>query len=209
MQLTSLTKQQMDEFKELQQTEVSFVRELALDNLWCLINLVLWAGKVPGLDITEAEYHYDENLHLHLCEFVTINAPPGSRKLILQPRQTRKSYVADIAHCVWRILRDPNVRILIISALDGTAKEIAGVIKRIFQHNEGIKKYFPEFHVPPDHKWGTEYQFTHPLRTKMDLIDPTVRASYLGAPLAGKRCDILICDDPIEKKHITTPDQAD
>ena len=205
----TLTAQQVMEIKELQLAEVKLVREMALDDLWMLINLVLWAGKVPGTELSEAEYHYDANLHVPLCEFVTSKALPGARKLILQPRQTRKSYVADIAHCVWRILRDPNIRILIISALDGTAKEIAGVIKRIFQYNEGIKKYFPEFHVPPDHKWGTEYQFTHPLRTKMDLIDPTVRASYLGAPLAGKRCDILICDDPIEKKHITTPEQAD
>jgi hypothetical protein len=204
-----LTPQQEREISEIWDEERQLVRSMALNDLWFLINEVLWATPYPGMEITEAQFHYQEDLHKPLAEMVTSKAAPGCRKLVLMPRLHRKSYVMTVAHVVWRILNDPNIRILIVSALDSSAKRFLGVIKRIFQYNEGIKKYFPEFHVDPSVQFGDQTEFTHPLRTKKDLLDPTVRATYMGAPLASGRCDILICDDPIEKKHVTTIEQAD
>ncbi|MCP3907330.1 MAG: hypothetical protein GY712_04865 [Oceanicoccus sp.] len=195
-----VTKEELKELQDLRDMEIKLKREKALENFWYFIT--------QGLFEDTSDYHFQEDLHKPLTEFVQ-NCPPGGRKLILMPRKHRKSYVITVSQVVWRILKDPNIRILVISAIDNTAKEFLGVIKRIFQHNPFIKKYFPEFHVGTDRQFGTEYKFVHPLRTRYELIDPTVRSSYLGAPLAGKRCDILIFDDPVEKKHCTTVEQAD
>ena len=194
------TPHQQQEYLDKLDVERQLVRQLSLDDFWTYVTTCLWPK--------ESEYHYQEDLHRPLCELVS-TAEEGSRILILVPRKHRKSMLLNIAFCTWLILRDPNIRILIISALDAQAKRFLKVIKRMFQYNEGIKRYFPEFHVSPNTQFGTSYEFTHPLRTDHNLIDPTVRASYLGAPLAGSRCDVLISDDPIEKSHVTTPDQAD
>ena len=186
------------ELKFLQEQEVATTRELALDDLWFLMSEVLWPK--------EMEEHFQEDFHKPIADRVTA-AQPGCRDLLLAPRASRKTMLRLVAHVVWRILRDPNIRILIVSALDDTAKKFLGVIKMQFQKNPGIKKYFPEFVLPL--KVGTEYEFTHSLRTNINLIDPTVRATYLGAPFLGRRCDLMVLDDPIDDKHVATPDQAD
>jgi hypothetical protein len=83
------------------------------------------------------------------------------------------------------------------------------MVKRQFQYNEHFLSIFPEYRVKRDQQFGRTYDFTHPLRDAHNLIDPTFRSFYLGAPVAGRRCDILIADDPIEKRHVNTPEQAD
>jgi hypothetical protein len=114
-----------------------------------------------------------------------------------------------IRHAAWRIIKDPNIRILIVSALDKTAKDFFGALKELFQNNPGIKKYFPEFHVPGN-TWGTVYEFRHPMRdVTYGDPNPTARATYLGAANAGWRADIILVDDPIDKEHVATPEQAD
>jgi len=136
-------------------------------------------------------------------------AKDGYHLLCLMPRKSRKSFILNVLHSTWLILNDPNIRILMVSNKDKNSKEFLGVIKNLFKDNAGIKKYFPEFHVPPSKQLGNESKFTHPLRTMTQLKDPTMAATYLGSPVASGRCDVLICDDPIEKKHVTTVEQAD
>jgi hypothetical protein len=197
---TPPTPEQVERYKFLKQQEWERVRELAKKDLWLFINMVLWPR--------EAHKHYQESLHRPITEWVD-STQAGGRRCLLIPRKHRKTYLATIAHIVWRIIRDPNVRILLVSGLDATAKRFLGVIKRQFQYNESLRHYFPEFAVDPTKQLGDSYAFVHPQRTDYNLVDPTVCATYLGAPLAGRRCDILIFDDPIEKKHVTTPEQAD
>ncbi len=177
------------------------VRELALKDLWFFATEVLFADS--------SAIHYYEPLHRPICEWVGTDEK-GARKLLLMPRGHRKTYLVTIAHAVWRIVRDPNVRIILVSALDDTAQHFAQMVKRQFQYNEQFLTYFPEFRVSRNQQFGRTYDFTHPLRSDTaNLIDPTFRSFYLGAPVAGRRCDLLIADDPIEKKHVTTPEQAD
>lgn len=190
----------IEEYKFVRDQDWQQTRDLALEDLWTFITLVLWP------DISDK--HYQESLHEPVATWCT-SATPGCRKLLLMPRKHRKTYVATIAQVVWRILRDPDIRILVVSGLDATAKSFLGVIKRQFQYNKTLRYYFPEFAVDPKKQLGDSHEFTHPKREDYNLVDPTVCATYLGAPLAGRRCDILIFDDPIEKKHVTTPEQAD
>jgi hypothetical protein len=176
------------------------LRALALDDLWFFATEVLWPDTAP--------IHYYEPLHRPVCEWVGVEEK-GARKLLLMPRGHRKTYLVTIAHAVWRIVRDPDVRIILVSALDDTAQHFCQMIKRQFQYNEHFLALFPEYRVKRDQQFGRTYDFTHPLRNAHNLIDPTFRSFYLGAPVAGRRCDILIADDPIEKRHVTTPEQAD
>lgn len=195
-----VTDEQLLELEFLKTQEKEELRRLSLADLWSFVNFVLWPEDSP--------IHYYEPLHAHLCRWVTVE-DPGARRLLLMPRGHRKTYLMTIAHAVWRILRDPDIRILLVSALDDTAQQFCQAVKRQFQYNESLLAIFPEFRVPRNTQFGRTYDFTHPMRRNHNLIDPTFRSFYLGAPLAGRRCDILIADDPIEKRHVTTPDQAD
>src|SRR3990172_6140354 len=130
---------ELAELKFLQEQEIATTRELALGDLWLLMSEVLWPA--------EMEEHFQEDFHKPIADRVTA-AQPGCRDLLLAPRASRKTMLRLVAHVVWRILRDPNIRILIVSALDDTAKKFLGIIKTQFQKNVGIKKYFPEFVLP-------------------------------------------------------------
>jgi len=193
-------KEELEELKFLQQQEVALVREMALEDFWFFVTNVLWPQ--------ESTVHLQESFHKPIADNIT-NSKPGCRDLLLAQRMSRKTMLRTVAHACWRILKDPNIRILVVSALDATAQDFVSTIKRQFQQNKGIEKYFPQYHIPSKIKLGTQYEFTHPARTNINLIDPTVRSTYLGAPFAGRRCDILIMDDPQDDKHVATPDQAD
>jgi len=187
--------------REMLDGEESLIRTLALEDYWFFLTEVLWK--------VEAEEHFEEVFHRPIADRITA-ATPGTRDLLLAQRLSRKTMTRTVGHACWRICRDPNVRILVVSALDATAQDFIDVVRRQFQQNERLKRYFPHMHVPADGgKFGTQYEFTHPARTNINLVDPTIRSTYLGAPFAGRRCDILILDDPIDDKHVSTPDQAD
>jgi hypothetical protein len=203
----TLTPEQIEEYRELFGLDWELTRELSLKDLWFFINEVLFADDYLDTGETLAQWHYQESLHKDLADMVS-EAKPGSKTLVLMPRFHRKSYILTIAQCVWRIIKDPNIRILVISATHSKSVEFISTVKKLLQYNKGIKKYFPEFHVDPARQFGTEQHFTHPLRTLIDP-NPTVRSSYLGGRLAGGRCDLLIFDDCIEKDNVTTPEQAD
>lgn len=185
---------------QLAADEHALLRDLARRDLWTFATEVLW----PDV----AAKHYYEPLHKPICEWVR-DGTKGCRRLLLIPRNHRKTMLVTVAHSIWRIVRDPNVRIILVSALDDTAQHFTQIIKRQFQYNENFLRIFPEFRVQRDGQFGRTYDFTHPKREDYNLIDPTFRSFYLGAPVAGRRCDILIADDPIEKRHVTTPEQAD
>lgn len=191
---------QSEQLLRLKRAEVALRRDVAKQDLWYFINEVLWPEDAPK--------HYQESLHKPICDSLS-SADTHARKLFLLPRGHRKTYIVTVAHATWRIIRDPNVRIILVSALDDTAQRFTQIVKSQFQYNEALLSVFPEFRVPQNTQFGRTYDFTHPQRTNTNLIDPTFRAFYFGAPVAGRRCDILLLDDPIEKKHVTTPEQAE
>lgn len=206
------TKEEKEALKELRGAEWEMTRKLAKEDLWFLINEILWKHDPQGDCKTGcrcADYHYQEDLHRPICEEVTYKCTGGDRVLILIPRRHRKTYIVTIAKTIQLILNNPDIRIVILCAIDAIAQERLSLIKRIFQFNKKIKEFFPEFHVPPGKQFGTQSEFTHPMRTNFNLLEPTVRATYLGAPVAGKRLDVLFADDPVEKANVTTPEQAD
>lgn len=193
------SKEALADLKFLQEQEITIIRERSLASFWDFLCLTLWP------DVWEQ--HLQESLHQPIADKVT-NAPPGARDLLLLPRRGRKTMMRTVAHTVWRITRDPNVRILVVSGLDATSCDMLDTIRRQFQFNAHYARIFPEMVAKKGH-WGNQYEFTHPRRTNIHLLDPTVRSTYLGAPFAGRRCDILIMDDVVDDKHVATPDQAD
>ncbi len=156
--------------------------------------------------------HYVPDFHRPLChELMALK--PGEELALFLPRQSRKSFIFTIAHSIWRIVHDPDIRILLVGAREDTVKPFARTILQAFLPDtpgyETFRKVFPEFTIT--HRQYKHIlqalQFTHP-RRKLVLPDPTFRATYLGVTGAGWRADLIIFDDAVERRNVTTPEQS-
>ena len=190
-------KEKLALLEEIRVQEKAAVRSAALKSSFDMAQYVLFP------DLPQAGLY--EPLHRPLCDFVD-SAKPGARKLVLVPRMHRKTYLLTYAHIVRRIAVDPNVRILVVTALDGTAKKMMNVIRKIFTDNKGLSYYFPELVCEPG--IGNQYELIHPLRTIVEQ-NPSIRFCYTGAPLIGNRADIVICDDAVAEDKVATQEGAD
>ena len=191
------SRDQQRDLLKLRKQEWALTRELAMQSTYAMATLVLWPN-MPQSGLYEP-------LHKPLADFVDA-AGPGARKMVIVPRTHRKTYLLTYAHAVRRIVCDPNVRILIVTALDGTAKKMMGVLKKQFTDNRSFAEFFPEFVF--DEKIGTQYDFVHPMRNMIEQ-NPTARVTYTGAPLIGCRADIIMCDDAVAEDKVANPELAD
>ena len=188
------------------------MRELALQDLWFLLTEVLFH---PKIDCTEdrreggccyQRYVFYEPLHRHWCEWAQDD--DVKRKGLLAPRGHFKSTVVSFGKSVHAILKNPNRRILLVSALEENAINFAKQVKSAFQYNDRMRWLFPEFCVDSAKQFGPSHWFITPARTDRSLAAPTFYATYLDASLASQHYDLILMDDPIEARHVTTEEQA-
>lgn len=193
------SKKQLADWEFLVEAERQLKAQLCRKSTWHMLT----TGLYP--DVWRDHYH--EPLHKEWCDWFD-STPPGGRKALKVARMHRKTRGLMIPYVIRAITADPNVRILIVTATDRNAIELCSGIKDHFQSNEHYRKLFPEMTFPRDAKIGTQYGFVHPARTSVGEINPTLLVTYLGAPLIGRRFDIIICDDAIDEDMVANPDLA-
>jgi hypothetical protein len=182
---------------DLRDQERQAVRNAALTSTWFMATMVLW----PDV----AKKHYWEPAHKPEQDWLD-GIPHGGKRAIRIHREGRKTMM-NVARCVRLVCANPNIRIMLVSSYQRTAIDMCGLIKRQFVQNASFRYYFPEFAVD-DLKWGKQDEFTHSRRTMVSLLDPTLLATYLGAPLISRRCDVWIGDDPVDEDMVANPDIA-
>lgn len=102
-------------------------------------------------------------------------------------------------YSLWRALRNPNIRIGIISKSSIFASMTVSKIKHIMETNERIARTWPDLIVPKKaQKWNNS-ELT--LIRKATLTDPTFSSLGVGTSLAGRHFDILIFDDIVDTDH--------
>lgn len=199
-----LTKQDQDLMREAEALRAALheeERELARANFWYFITHVLFPDTW--------EQNYTEEFHKPIADEIQSLAQGEDIWIFLQ-REARKSFLFDLAANAWRIVRDPNIRLLLIGARKETVIPFARMMRSIFDEGtpgyEKFRETFPEFIF---HGRGAAlkqaFQFTVPNRTS-SLPDPTFRAAYLGVTGAGWRCDVLTFDDAVERRAVFTPE---
>lgn len=127
-----------------------------------------------------------------------------SRKLIIMPRGTFKTSIAVIAYPIWRILKDPNLRIMIDSELFSNAKRS---LREISQHlnNERLTSRFGPFRG--DSVWN-ESEILINQRTQIKK-EATFMASGIGAEKTGVHADLIIADDLCSPSNMGSPDNRE
>ncbi len=127
-------------------------------------------------------------------------------QLTLLPRDHGKSSL--IAYRVaWAVVKQPDVRILYISATSDLAEKQLKMVKDILTSSK-VRMYWPQLinlQESKREKWtNTEIAVDHPLRKKEQVRDPTVKIGGLTTSLTGFHCDIAVLDDIVVRENAYT-----
>lgn len=141
--------------------------------------LALWNGtqnyRTPGI-------HFRIAIWLQKCW------ERGETHLLLQAfRASGKSTLAGL-FSAWLLCRDPDLRILVLSAESSLSETMVRTIRKI------IERHPLAVHLRPDNpdQWAAD-SFT--VRRNFIGRDPSVLAKGLYANITGTRADIILCDD--------------
>ncbi|MGN0919309.1 MAG: phage terminase large subunit [Alphaproteobacteria bacterium] len=113
---------------------------------------------------------------------------PDKRKgLLLAFRNSGKSTLVGL-FCAWLLFKNPNLRVLVVSADHALAKKMVAHTKHIIEVHPacyGMKPTSPE-------EWASD-RFT--IRRLEVGRDPSMLARGLNANMTGCRADVILCDD--------------
>jgi len=133
-------------------------------------------------------------IHCELQRFLT--ASP--KALVELPRDHGKS-VQMCARVLWELGRNPALRVKIVCANEAIAEERGRFLRRMIAGNASLRKVFPR--LKPGQPWA-ETRFT--IVRPAEVIGPSVTTLGVGAGLTGTRADLLVCDDIVDVKSLTS-----
>lgn len=135
-------------------------------------------------------------------ELVQTIDSPGDRKLVLLPRGHQKSETVSVAWVIQQILKDPNIRIMIVSSTWKLSKDLLHLIKMALT-TTALKDLFGDFSTNQT-RWTTEF-IDVAQRTKHGK-DPTISTAGIDTGKTGAHVDLLIFDDVVDPSNSTTPE---
>lgn len=127
---------------------------------------------------------------------------PGKYSMMNFPPDHAKSTVWNVQYTLWRICKDPNIRIITVSKTQSMAKKFLSAVKFYLQN----PALFPALHAAfaPEGGWMSTDK-ADGLAWRENLIyvqgrtmaekDPTVEALGIGGQIYGSRADLIILDD--------------
>lgn len=132
---------------------------------------------------------------------------PGqtNRVLINVPPDHAKSTTFTVNYSVWKIHKNPDIRIVIMSQTRQMAEDFLGEIKLKLTspiYRDMHIKYAPEGGwKDPDNSWTNSRIFVKGKNENGIQKDPTVQAIGLSGHIYGRRADIIWLDDIITTKN--------
>lgn len=144
----------------------------------------------------------EEQPHLEVCEFLE---GPELKKLLLLPRGTFKTTIGTISRAIQRIIKNPDIRILIFSETYNQAKKFLSEIKQQLEGNKELIGLYGSFVKDPG--WREE-EITVKQRKKR-FKEPTIMTGGVDVVRVGFHYDLIIIDDPHSQKNVATKDQID
>jgi hypothetical protein len=137
--------------------------------------------------------------HAALCRF--LQGAKFPRRMLLMPRSHYKTTIATIAHTIYLILNDPEIRILIIADTGTNAQRFMREIRNHFESNELFRWLYSEL-VPEDFSktiWNNEEIV---VRRASHWREPTVDAIGAMGGVESRHYDYIKADDLITEKAI-------
>lgn len=126
-----------------------------------------------------------------------MNGP--KRRFIQAFRGVGKTFLT-AAYVVWRLWNNPDMKIMIVSANEAFATEIASFIKQIIDHEVG-DELWPELRARPGQRQSALIFDVGPAKADKS---PSVKAVGITGQLTGSRADLVISDDVEVPKNSET-----
>ena len=140
-----------------------------------------------------------------LHKSIIANISNKERTLDLAPRGFGKSTVGDVDYCITRILRDPNIRIMIGSKTQTQAEAFLKEIRTHFEQNTDLIRIFGDWKKSKDNVWN-DREFTVNKRTIIKK-EATVTALGASGAVISKHFDVIMGDDLVGLENARTERQ--
>lgn len=141
--------------------------------------------------------HLTPSLHHAIVSWLGRSWDAGLRRLLLMVfRGAGKSTIVGL-FCAWLLSRNPDLRILVLSADQALATKMTRTVRRVVTAHPGTN------HLVPDNtEWAAD-RFT--VRRRGVHRDPSLLARGVGGNVTGSRADVVICDDVEVPRTSDTP----
>ena len=181
-------------------------RQASLVSLWFFLKFVAgYSGPYNGLN---------DSLHRSMCNYRQRQIKPGARGAFFIPRSCYKSTIATHGANAWEILRDPNIRIGMVSSKLEMAEMFMHATMRIFDSNELVRELWPDWcpelnaeGKPKDGVGWTNRIMICPARTR-DMPEPTMKCAGAAGSTQGIHADLLSIDDVVGEKQLNAFHEA-
>jgi hypothetical protein len=136
--------------------------------------------------------------HRRIARWLQARQDAGDHRLLLMAfRGCGKSTMVGL-FCAWRLLREPDTRILVLAADQALAVKMVAQVRRILERHPLCAALLPK--GPGD--WAMD-RFT--VQRRAVLRDPSMLAQGLTGNITGARADLIICDDVEIASNCDTP----
>ncbi len=159
----------------------------------CLENFFFFAKDFLGYKDLEWGVH---------GQFVNVFESGAPRKLVVMPRGTFKSTLGSVAYPIWRLLRNPDLTILLDSELYSNSKNFIREIKGHLQ-SERMTRLFGN---QVGDKWD-EGEIILKTR-KANIKEASITAGGLGTVKVGQHFGLIIADDMNSPANSETPEKC-
>ena len=116
--------------------------------------------------------------------------------------ESGKSQILSIAYVLWRLGRDPSLRVAIVSNTHSQAAKLLRSVSRHIEQNEELKSIFPGLRPGP--KWTDS---AIEIRRQTISKDPSVQCLGIHGAVLGSRVDLLLVDDVLDFENCRTEEQ--
>ncbi len=150
-------------------------------------------------------YDFYERPHRGICNFVD-RLESDKTQLLLDPRGCFKTSIISQAYVTRRIIKNPNIRILMDSVALTNSVHNLKVVRGFFEGNAKLIELYGNFHGKNE-TWN-DSEFTVATRTNLRLKEATVTSSGIDKVQIGPHYDLIIADDLHNLANCQTVEQV-
>lgn len=167
--------------KELSQDLIQQLAKKGRESLFFLAKAILGFDK------------FTKEIHKPICDMVQ-DYEKNNRNVLILPRGWYKSTLATIAYPLWRIINNPEVRILLVQNTYTNACGKLGAIMQIAESNDLFRLLYPEILPDNDCTWSKD---AATFKRKGAYPEATLEAAGTGTQKTGQHYDVIIEDDTV------------
>lgn len=128
----------------------------------------------------------------------------GNRIHIELPRGHLKSWIVTQGWTIQQMLANPDIRILIVNAVEGNANKMLRYIRTQLTRGSMLSRYYGGFETEV---WNQEELIVR--QRKTPSVAPTFMAAGLQKTLTSQHFDVIVVDDLVEPDNVRTKEQRD